>query len=353
MISFAVPAHSADPLASRFLLDLSRHQQSVADGKLLEDKLPLCSDGTQGPNLTDAVEKVCSVPSARNNRIILADFLNRSCAFDARFESILLAAPPKILFQQHRPVAEVTACSITFFGESFFTIQTNAQAATGTGQEKSSRAPSGLVQEMTMKSQDIDQMKDARAPWIAGNFGAIAKTIGAPDAEGFVARLALEPDVRVLDTACGTGNVTFPLARRGATVTGLDMTPHLLEEARARAASEGLNIRFDDRQPGPRRRKRHARGESEENGPHRSRYFVFIPSCGCSQMEVADYDEGILSNTEPRTNGNFRLSGGRLQSGRRLLARKGTCLDSPGAWARHPSPRLEVGRARTREVPVA
>ena len=100
---------------------------------------------------------------------------------------------------------------------------------------------------MTMRSQDIDRMKDAmRAPWIAGNFGAIAKIIGVPEAEGFVARLALEPDVRVLDIACGTGNVTLPLARRGATVTGLDMTPHLLEEARARAASEGLNIRFDE-----------------------------------------------------------------------------------------------------------
>jgi SAM-dependent methyltransferase len=58
--------------------------------------------------------------------------------------------------------------------------------------------------------------------------------------------LALEPDVRVLDIACGTGNVTLPLARRGTTVTGLDMTPHLLEEARARAACEGLNIRFDE-----------------------------------------------------------------------------------------------------------
>jgi 2-polyprenyl-3-methyl-5-hydroxy-6-metoxy-1,4-benzoquinol methylase len=91
-----------------------------------------------------------------------------------------------------------------------------------------------LEKEMTLKSQDLDQMKDAmRAPWIAGNFGAIAKTIGVPDAEGFVARLALEPDVRVLDIACSTGNVTLPLARRGATVTGLDMLPHLLEEARA------------------------------------------------------------------------------------------------------------------------
>jgi hypothetical protein len=52
--------------------------------------------------MTDVVEKVCGVPPARNNRIMMADFLNRSCAFDARFESILLADPPKILFQQHR-----------------------------------------------------------------------------------------------------------------------------------------------------------------------------------------------------------------------------------------------------------
>ncbi|MBV8832759.1 MAG: hypothetical protein JO108_26455 [Acidobacteriaceae bacterium] len=69
---------------------------------------------------------------------------------------------------------------------------------------------------MTMKSQDLDQMKDAMSvPWIAGSFGAIAKTIGAPEADGFVARLALEPEVRMLDIACATGNVTLPLARRG------------------------------------------------------------------------------------------------------------------------------------------
>jgi SAM-dependent methyltransferase len=89
----------------------------------------------------------------------------------------------------------------------------------------------------------IDQM---RAPWIAGDFGAIAKEMGTPEAEGFVARMKLEPGARVLDIACGTGNVTIPLARRGAMVTGLDMTPHLLEEARARAAREGLGIRFDE-----------------------------------------------------------------------------------------------------------
>ena len=67
-----------------------------------------------------------------------------------------------------------------------------------------------------------------RAPWIAGDFGAIAREIGAPEAEAFVARMRLEPGARVLDIACGTGNATIPLARRGARVTGLDMIPHLV-----------------------------------------------------------------------------------------------------------------------------
>ena len=100
---------------------------------------------------------------------------------------------------------------------------------------------------MSTQHLSIDQMKDSmRAPWIAGDFGALAREIGTPEAEGFVARMELEPGARVLDIACGTGNVTIALARRGAMVTGLDMMPHLLEEARARAASEGLPIRFDE-----------------------------------------------------------------------------------------------------------
>jgi SAM-dependent methyltransferase len=59
--------------------------------------------------------------------------------------------------------------------------------------------------------------------------------------------MGLELGARVLDIACGTGNVTIPLARRGVVVTGLDMMPHLLEEARSRAGREGLRIRFDER----------------------------------------------------------------------------------------------------------
>src|SRR5215470_18684206 len=45
--------------------------------------------------------------TTRNNRIAQAGFLNRSCAFDARLESILLEEPLKIFFRQHRPIADI------------------------------------------------------------------------------------------------------------------------------------------------------------------------------------------------------------------------------------------------------
>jgi hypothetical protein len=63
---------------------------------------------------TDAVEKGAGMPAARNNRIMGAGFLNRSCAFYARLESILLGEHPQNPFstasticagQHHRDLA--------------------------------------------------------------------------------------------------------------------------------------------------------------------------------------------------------------------------------------------------------
>jgi hypothetical protein len=65
-----------------------------------------CSWGLECPNWVDAAEKGLSMSPARNYRISGADILNRSCAFDADLESILLGDPPKILFQQHRSLAD-------------------------------------------------------------------------------------------------------------------------------------------------------------------------------------------------------------------------------------------------------
>jgi ubiquinone/menaquinone biosynthesis C-methylase UbiE len=46
----------------------------------------------------------------------------------------------------------------------------------------------------------------------------------------------------VLDVAAGSGNASLPAARRGASVTALDITPALLEIGRQRAAADGLDI---------------------------------------------------------------------------------------------------------------
>ncbi len=47
-------------------------------------------------------------------------------------------------------------------------------------------------------------------------------------------------DARLLDAGCGAGQLSFAAARRGATVTAVDLAGTLLELARTRAAAEGL-----------------------------------------------------------------------------------------------------------------
>ena len=92
----------------------------------------------------------------------------------------------------------------------------------------------------------MHQIKQSmRSVWTSGDFGMVARGV-ARWAEAFVERLKIAPGTCVLDVACGTGNVAIPLARRGAQVTGVDIAPNLLEQARARAAAEGLAIAFDE-----------------------------------------------------------------------------------------------------------
>jgi len=93
---------------------------------------------------------------------------------------------------------------------------------------------------------DIREIKESmRAAWMAGDFGVVAKSV-AGAAEAFVGRFGITPGMRVLDVACGTGNTALPEARAGAVVTGVDIAPNLLEQARERAAAEGLAIAFDE-----------------------------------------------------------------------------------------------------------
>lgn len=84
-----------------------------------------------------------------------------------------------------------------------------------------------------------------KATWISGDFRKIAESFADGAAE-FVERLDLKPGMRVLDVACGTGNQSIPAARAGAVVTGVDIAPNLIEQAREWAENENLEIRFDE-----------------------------------------------------------------------------------------------------------
>jgi SAM-dependent methyltransferase len=83
-----------------------------------------------------------------------------------------------------------------------------------------------------------------RATWTSGDFGRIAKGYVRGSGE-FIARLELQSEERVLDVACGTGNLSLPAARTGAQVTGIDIAPNLISQARTRAAAERLSIEFE------------------------------------------------------------------------------------------------------------
>ena len=99
---------------------------------------------------------------------------------------------------------------------------------------------------MQTAAPDLAQLKSGmKAAWMAGDFGQIAPFISGEE-EAFVTRLGLQPGIRVLDVACGTGNSAIPAARAGAKVTGVDIAANLLEQARKRAAAEHLDLRFDE-----------------------------------------------------------------------------------------------------------
>jgi SAM-dependent methyltransferase len=51
---------------------------------------------------------------------------------------------------------------------------------------------------------------------------------------------------RLLDVGTASGNTALAAARRRARVTGIDLTPSLLERARLRASAEGLKIDFQE-----------------------------------------------------------------------------------------------------------
>ena len=85
----------------------------------------------------------------------------------------------------------------------------------------------------------------AKAVWESGDFGVVAR-YNEPAAAEFMSRLPLQPGARVLDLACGTGNLALLAARAGCVTAGLDLAANLITQARARAAAERLPLAFTE-----------------------------------------------------------------------------------------------------------
>jgi SAM-dependent methyltransferase len=69
-------------------------------------------------------------------------------------------------------------------------------------------------------------------------------TMLAPFNDALIDRLDPQPGEQVLDVGCGFGSTAIAVASRGASVHGLDISPPMIERARARAAAAGAAITF-------------------------------------------------------------------------------------------------------------
>ncbi len=83
-----------------------------------------------------------------------------------------------------------------------------------------------------------------RATWAAGDYGAVADRLVLPIGLRIVERIGVTAGDEVLDVATGTGSAAIPAAATGATVTGLDLVPELLDVARRRAGDAGVEVEW-------------------------------------------------------------------------------------------------------------
>jgi SAM-dependent methyltransferase len=92
----------------------------------------------------------------------------------------------------------------------------------------------------------VDELKGRlKTTWMTGDYGVFSRYLEKSAAD-FFERLGVKQGTRLLDVGCGAGQIALLAARAGAQVTGCDIATNWLEQARNRAAAEGLAITFEE-----------------------------------------------------------------------------------------------------------
>lgn len=93
-------------------------------------------------------------------------------------------------------------------------------------------------------SPEMQSLKSKlKATWMAGDYDRFSRYMEL-DARSFYEALDLPAGCRLLDVACGSGQLALMAARDGLDVTGVDIAPNLVARAQSRAHAEGLKARF-------------------------------------------------------------------------------------------------------------
>ena len=98
-----------------------------------------------------------------------------------------------------------------------------------------------------LTNADFDQLKTRlKATWMTGDYGAFRPLLGK--GRGTVSTSGWESrrERGCWMSACGAGQIALIAARAGAKVTGCDIATNWIEQARTRAAAEGLEITFEE-----------------------------------------------------------------------------------------------------------
>jgi ubiquinone/menaquinone biosynthesis C-methylase UbiE len=91
---------------------------------------------------------------------------------------------------------------------------------------------------------DINYIRSKqRDVWASGDFSIIGWNTAYPG-ETLIESTGVSASQRIIDVACGSGNLALSAARRNCVAYGIDYVPALIDRAKTRAIAEGLSVDF-------------------------------------------------------------------------------------------------------------